>query len=109
MDTLSITQPPKPDRDLPAEVPDSLRPKDTGAKIGPTWPTVRAVEGKFYGVTDHFQDKIVVMTEETWLNFGQIFENLPAEIVALQLELFGPAELVAGCGLFQCFYFGVSH
>lgn len=43
------------------------------------WPTARAARGKYYGITDpnplHHGDKLVVMTYDTFVDFGTIYEK----------------------------------
>lgn len=39
------------------------------------WPLVPAAEGKFYGSTDKFGAKLIVMTQGTWEQLGNIIES----------------------------------
>lgn len=43
------------------------------------WPTARAARGKFYGITDpnplHYGDKLIVMSYDTWVDFGTLYEK----------------------------------
>ena len=41
-----------------------------------SWPDVRAVNGKYYGITDQHGDKITAMTHDTWVQVGTMMENL---------------------------------
>lgn len=54
------------------------------------WPDARAVRGQTYGVNDpiHAGDKLIVMTNDTWLDYGTAFEQLRRQCA----EIKGAAE-----------------
>lgn len=45
---------------------------------GKHWPDARALRGQTYGVNDpiYTGDRLVVMTNDTWLDYGTAFEQL---------------------------------
>lgn len=53
------------------------------------WPTTRAERGKYYGLPDpvHAGDKLVVMSYDTWADFGTQLETLRRAGVALDKQV----------------------
>lgn len=54
------------------EAQPSSQPESTGQEF----PNGKTVRGKVYGVINQYDEKIVVMSEETWVDFGTTLESL---------------------------------
>lgn len=53
--------------DMLSQPPQSKQPEAN-------WPATRAVKGVTYNIGDNHGDRLSVMTTETWLDFGTLFE-----------------------------------
>lgn len=64
--------------DIFGKQPTALQQRDSLGNRTAAWPTTRAQRGKYYLLPDpiHTGDQLVVMTVETWTDFGTQMETM---------------------------------